>query len=163
MAYGTVGGHDILTIANGDPGLPFVSLIDVTDIVNRTYTGPFVTPGGFGYCAPVNRLANYNPGNPSSTPPAGANYPTCILGQIYYDGVGVEDSTVAVDGINDKNPQASLAPCPDQSTLVASGVSGYGVGPAGADVPCHHAPIVDANTGAFITNNGNRYDLASSA
>jgi len=154
MAYGTVGGHDILTIANGDPGLPFVSLIDVTDIVNRTYTAPFVTPGGFGYCAPVNRLANYNPGNPSSTPPAGANYPTCILGQIYYDGIGAEDSTVAVDGINDKNPQASLAPCPDQSTLVASGVSGYGVGPGGADVPCHHAPIVDANTGAFITNNG---------
>jgi len=154
MAYGTVGGHDILTIANGDPGLPFVSLIYVTDIVNRTYTAPFVTPGGFGYCAPVNRLANYNPGNPSSTPPAGANYPTCILGQIYYDGIGAEDSTVAVDGINDKNPQASLAPCPDQSTLVASGVSGYGVGPAGADVPCHHAPIVDANTGAFITNNG---------
>jgi hypothetical protein len=37
---------------------------------------------------------------------------------------------------------------------VASGVTGYGVGPDGADVPCHHAPIVDANTGAFITNNG---------
>ncbi len=154
MAYGTVGGHDILTIANGDPGLPFVTLIDVTDIVNRTYTAPFVTPGGFGYCAPANRLFNYNPGKPSTTPPTGANYPTCILGQIYYDGVGAEDSTVAVDGILNTNPNASATPCPDQSTFVASGVSGTGMGFGGADVPCHHAPIVDANTGAFITSNG---------
>jgi hypothetical protein len=155
MAYGTVGGHDILAIANGDPGLPFVSLIDVTDIVNRTYTGAsMVTPAGLGICAPVNPALNYNPGNPATVPPTGANYPTCILGQIYYDGVPAQDSTVAVDGINDLNPQASLTPCPDQSTLVASGVSGYGVGPGGADVPCHHAPIVDNNTGFFITNNG---------
>jgi hypothetical protein len=56
------------------------------------------------------------------------------------------------------------ASCPDPSTNVASGVSGTGVGVAGnavggtgagsVDVPCHHAPIVDFNTGRFITNNG---------
>ena len=146
MSYGTVGGHNILAISNGDPGLPLFTLIDVTDIVNRTYTGTMVTPAGLGICAPVNPALNYNPGNPANTPPTGANYPTCILGQIYYDGVGAEDSTVTVDGVNDTNPQASLTPCPDPSEAVASGVTGYGVGPDGADVPCHHAPIVDANT-----------------
>ena len=146
MSYGTVNGHDILTVSNGDPGLPLVSLIDVTDIVNRNYTTPII-PAGKGFCAPVNPLLNYNPGNPATTPPTGANYPTCILGQIYYDAAGVEDSTVAVDSANG-------FPCPDPSEAVASGVSGTGVGPGGTDVPCHHAPIVDANTGAFITNNG---------
>jgi hypothetical protein len=154
MSYGTVNGHDILLISNGDPALPYVTLIDVTDIVNRTYTAPFVTPAGLGYCAPTNPALNYNPGNPATTPPTGANYPTCILGQIYYDAVPAEDSTVAVDGINGTNPQASLTPCPDQSEAVASGVTGYGVGPGGADAPCHHAAIVDVNTGKFITNNG---------
>jgi hypothetical protein len=154
MSYGTVAGHDILLVTNGDPGLPFATLIDVTDIVNRTYTGTLVTPAGLGICAPVNPALNYNPGNPAATPPTGANYPTCILGQIYYDGVPSEDSTVSVDGVNDTNAQASLTPCPDPSEAVASGVTGYGVGPEGADVPCHHSPIVDYNTGAFISNNG---------
>lgn len=150
LSYGTVNGHDIVLITNGDPGLPFLTLIDVTDIVNRTYTGTLVTPAGLGICAPVNPALNYNPGNPATTPPTGANYPTCILGQIYYDNVATEDSTVPVDGINN----ASATPCPDPSEAVASGVTGYGVGVGGADVPCHHAPIVDVNTGAFITNNG---------
>jgi len=150
MAYGTVGGRDIVAVANGDPGLPFVTFVDVTDIVNRNPAG-----ASTGYCLPVNPAANYTPAsipaqasflNPKTgntqTFPAGPNFSTCILGQIYYDGVGAESSTVAVD-----------APCPVQSTSVSSGVSGTGVGPAGADVPCHHAPIVDNNTGFFITNN----------
>lgn len=154
LAYGTINGRDVVAITNGDPGLPFVTFIDVTDIVNRAYTGTLVIPAGMGICAPVNPALNYNPGNPATTPPTGANYPTCIIGQIYYDGVASVDSTVKVDGINDTNPQASLTPCPDPSEAVASGVSGYGVGVGGADVPCHHAPIVDINSGAFITNNG---------
>lgn len=147
LSYGTVNGHDLVLITNGDPALPFATLVDVTDLVNRTpATGTLVTPAGLGYCAPVNPNANYNPGNPATIPPTGANYPTCILGQIYYDAAAAEDSTVAVDVVN--------VPCPDPSEAVASGVSGIGVGPGGADVPCHHAPIVDVNTGAFITNNG---------
>jgi hypothetical protein len=161
MAYGTVSGRDIVTIANGDPGLPFVTLIDVTDIVNRNPTGLAT-----GYCLPVNPLANYTPASfPGFAPitgnggriqafPKGPNFPTCILGQIYYDGVPSQDSTVAVDGVLDTNPNASATPCPDSSTSVSSGVSGTGVGLGGADVPCHHAPIVDNNTGFFITNNG---------
>jgi hypothetical protein len=158
MAYGTVSGHDIVAVANGDPGLPFVTLVDITDIVNRNPAG--MTAGG--YCLPVNPAANYTPasipnqgtivgnGGRSQAFPAGPNFPTCILGQIYYDGVGAEDATVPVDD----GAQASGTPCPDNSTSVSSGVSGRGVGVAGANVPCHHAPIVDVNTGFFITNTG---------
>jgi hypothetical protein len=150
LSYGVVNGHDILVVTNGDPGLPFATFIDVTDIVNRTYAAPFVTPAGLGICAPVNPAANYNPGvfNFSTNTISGENYPTCIIGQIYYDGVATEQAGVSVDGIN----AASGTPCPDPSEAVASGVSGYGVGVGGADVPCHHAPIVDYNTGQFITN-----------
>lgn len=155
LAYGTVNGRDVVAISNGDPGLPFVTFVDVTDIVNRAYTGTLTTPAGLGICAPVDPTSNYNPGdpthaNPTTGVPAGTNYPTCILGQIYYDGVGAEDATVPVDGLIN----ASQTPCPDPSEAVASGVSGYGVGAGGANVPCHHAPIVDYNTGAFITNTG---------
>jgi hypothetical protein len=157
MAYGTVGGRDIIAVANGDPGLPFVSFVDITDMVNRTPSGATT-----GYCLPVNPAANYTPAsipaqasflNPKTgntqTFPAGPNYPTCILGQIYYDGVAAEDATVPVD---EATPGGG--PCPDASTSVSSGVSGTGVGPGGANVPCHHAPIVDNNTGFFITNTG---------
>ena len=147
MAYGTVGGHDILTIANGDPGLPFVTLIDVTDIVNRTFAPPFTTPGQ-GHCLPVNYPAyptngtaanNYTPTNPAA----------CILGQIYYDAANVQSSTAPVD--------TTGAACPDPSTSVPSGASG-GPFPLVATggtltIPCHHSAIVDQNTGAFITNN----------
>ena len=157
MAYGTVGGRDIVAVANGDPGLPFVSFVDITDMVNRAPSGATT-----GYCLPVNPASNYTPAsipaqasflNPKTgntqTFPAGPNYPTCILGQIYYDGVAAEDATVPVD---EATPNG--APCPDASTSVSSGVSGTGVGPGGANVPCHHAPIVDNNTGFFITNTG---------
>jgi hypothetical protein len=156
ISYGTVAGHDVLVVTNGDPALPFATFIDVTDIVNRTYTAPFVTPAGLGYCAPADPNSNYNPGAPTpppTGPPVGANYPMCIIGQIYYDGASPQSSTVPVDSANG-------FPCPDPSEAVASGVSGVYTpltGPlAGTTVtvPCHHAPIVNANTGAFVTNNG---------
>ena len=148
MAYGTVGGHDILTIANGDPSLPFVTLIDVTDIVNRTFTPPFTTPGQ-GHCLPVNYpkyptpgavAQNYTPTNP----------PACILGQIYYDGAAPIDSTVPLDTAN------GFA-CPDPSTSVPSGLAGtFTLAETGGTItlPCHHSAIVDANSGAFITSHG---------
>jgi len=147
MAYGVVNGHDIVAVANGDPGLPFVTFADITDIINRNPAG--MAAGG--YCLPVNPAANYTPASipaqgtitgshgHSQAFPAGPNYPTCILGQIYYDGVGAEDATVPVDDA----AQLSATPCPDASTSVSSGVSGTGVGVAGANVPCHHSPIVD--------------------
>ena len=158
MAYGTVSGHNILAVINGDPGLPFVTLVDVTDIVGRNYAKPIV-PAGLGICAPVTPDANYNPGLPTA-PPSGTNYPNCILGQIYYDGVGQESASVQVDDAGGP----SGTPCPDMSENVASGVSGTGVGIAGnavggngtgsVNVPCHHGPIVNVNTGFFITNTG---------
>src|SRR6516225_6690737 len=161
MAYGTVGGHDILTIANGDPSLPLVTFVDVTDIVNRAASG-----AATGYCLPVNPAANYTPasipaqgkivgnGGRSQVFPRGPNFPTCILGQIYYDGVGGEDGTVAVDDGSTAVTAGAGGPCTDPSTSVSSGVTGRAVGIGGADVPCHHGPIVDSNTGFFITNTG---------
>jgi hypothetical protein len=138
MSYGVVNGRSILLVANGDPGLPFITLIDVTAIINR----PAGTPAS-GFCLPVNPGAPYGP----------TNFPTCIIGQIYYDGASPISSTVAVDSAN------GFA-CPDPSLAfvggapVPSGVSGTGAGAGGADVPCHHSAIVDQNTGAFITSNG---------
>jgi len=179
MAYGVVSGHSIVAVINGDPGLPLVTLIDVTDVVNHTNT---VTPAGGGHCLPVNPLMNYNPGvlDIATTNATGVytflagasavpNYPTCILGQIYYDGTGAESANIQVDNgvlapAGPGSPAGTSTPCPDPSENVASGVSGTGVGIAGnavggtgagsVNVPCHHAPIVDVNAGTFITNNG---------
>ena len=103
----------ILFVTNGDPGLPFATLIDMSAVVART-----------GNCLPV------TPGNPYGP----TNFPTCILGQIYYDGVAPLNNSVAVD--------SGSGPCPDPSTSAPSGVSGTGVGAGGKNVPCHHGPVV---------------------
>jgi hypothetical protein len=110
----------ILLVANGDPGFPFVTLIDMSAVVART-----------GNCLPVSPAAPYGP----------TNFPTCVLGQIYYDGAGNNISTVAVDN------QPGF-PCPDPSTTAPSGVSGTGVGAGGKNVPCHHGPVV-TSAGVF--------------
>jgi hypothetical protein len=112
----------ILLVANGDPGFPFVTLIDMSAVVART-----------GHCLPVNPTAPYGP----------TNFPTCILGQIYYDGAPVNNSAVAVD-----DQTAAGFPCPDPSTTAPSGVSGTGVGAGGKNVPCHHGPIL-TSAGVF--------------
>lgn len=159
LTYGTVGGHDILAITNGDPGLPFITFIDVTDIVNRTNVPPFTLAGGygpagggFGHCLPISYPAYNVVGTVADNYVPGVNPPACIIGQIYYDGVSPQSADVPVDTIG--------GPCPDPSEAVPSGVSGTYVpvtGPlAGSTVtiPCHHAPIVNANTGAFVTSTG---------
>jgi hypothetical protein len=110
----------ILLVANGDPGFPFATLIDMSAVVART-----------GHCLPVNPTAPYGP----------TNFPTCILGQIYYDGAPVNNGNVAVDN------QTGF-PCPDPSTTAPSGVSGTGVGAGGKNVPCHHGPIL-TSAGVF--------------
>jgi YVTN family beta-propeller protein len=106
----------ILLVANGDPGFPFVTLIDMSAVVART-----------GHCLPVNPAAPYGP----------TNFPTCVLGQIYYDGAPVNNGAVAVD-----DQTGAGFPCPDPSTPAPSGVSGTGVGAGGKNVPCHHGPIL---------------------
>src|ERR1700728_3895801 len=76
--------HYLVAIINGDPGLPFVSIIDVTGIVTRTGTP------AQQHCLPYSQLTNiaatnpFSPGGPGST--FEANYASCIVGQIYYDG-----------------------------------------------------------------------------
>lgn len=157
----------LVTIINGDPGLPFVTIIDATSIVNGT-----------GNCLPVNSGAPYSPGGPNTTFPQ--NLATCILGQIYYDGAPANNVNVTVDDGNNGagDPNAGFN-CPDPSlqfadfTPVPSGASGRGVGIDGADVPCHHGGFIPAfgsteiapaglggmafnpNNGHFLLTNGN--------
>ncbi len=125
----------ILLVANGDPGLPFITLIDMSGVITGALSGTG-TPQA-QHCLPVNNANPYSP----------TNFPTCILGQIYWDGAGGNNIGVTVD--------SAPAPCPDPSlafsdgTPVPSGVSGTGVGAAGANVPCHHGPILANNTGQY--------------
>jgi len=117
----------ILLVANGDPGFPFVTLIDMSHVVSRTGTV------SQQHCLPVSPAAPYGP----------TNFPTCILGQIYYDGAPVNNGGVAVD-----DQTGAGFPCPDPSTPSPSGVSGTGVGAGGKNVPCHHGPII-TSAGVF--------------
>jgi hypothetical protein len=155
MSIGVVGGKTILLVTNGDPGFPFATLIDVTNIV--TPTGAYTAD----HCLPFANQTAYGPalvgsGQGNNTPTGGLiNPPTCILGQIYYDGAPVNNAAVTVD-----DQTAAGFPCPDPSTTALSGVSGHGsLGPPpppggvvnilGPDIACHHGPIIDKNTGAF--------------
>jgi len=159
MSIGVVNGRTLLLVTNGDPGFPFATIADVTNIVHPT--GTFTAD----HCLPFVPQTAYGPpvvttggvvGQGSTAPAAGLiNPPTCILGQVYYDGAGINNSGVAVD-----DQTASGFPCPDPSTTVLSGVSGHGsLGPPpppggvvnvlGPDIPCHHGPIIDKTTGIF--------------
>jgi hypothetical protein len=171
--------HDLLMVINGDPGLPFTTIFDITNVIGHG-TG---TPSQQQlHCLPVNPNAPYSPGGPMSSFPA--NYASCILGQIYYDGApAIENNVVIDDGNNGAgDPNAGFL-CPDPSLqfagipgtpgpAVPSGASGHGVGVAGADVPCHRAALVPTGgtevalaglgamvyfpqTGHFLLTNGN--------
>ena len=170
LAYDPV--HQVLAVIDGDPGLPFVTLIDVSNIVNKTGTP------SQQHCLPIDATTPYGPfpapplpmpypsqGLLSSpvTPAAGASFnpPSCIIGQIYYDGAGGNasgglglTSTVPVDTVG------GTFPCPDPSNpqtfggvsgSVNSGIPGVGVTPSGTPytIPCHHGPIVDMTLGTF--------------
>jgi hypothetical protein len=127
----------ILAVINGDPGLPYITFIDVSGINARTSN-----------CQP------FIPGTPYGPPLGNAlgiiNNPTCILGQIYYDGAPQNNTGVPVDniGLNLANGFA----CPDPSNPeVNSGMSGP-VGYVTGQVPCHHGPIIDIATGNYDPN-----------
>jgi hypothetical protein len=175
--------HQVLAIINGDPGLPFITFLDLTSVMSKTGTaqqqhclpidqtypyGPY--PAGF-------TLAQYTAGTyPSQgfsqttvTPAAGASFnpPSCVIGQIYYDGAGGAASGglglsagVPVDNVG------ATFPCPDPSnpqtfsgvsgSAAASMIPGIGITPATGTlytIPCHHGPILDYTTGAFTTAN----------
>lgn len=159
MSLGVVNGHTLLLVANGDPGFPFVTIADVTNIVKPTgvFTAdhclPFLNQTAYG---PPVVTTNGTVGQGSTAPATGLiNPPTCILGQIYYDGAPANN---AAPGVDDQT--AAGFPCPDPSTPALSGVSGHGtlgappptggvVNVFGPDIPCHHGPIIDKTTGAF--------------
>jgi hypothetical protein len=142
----------LLAIINGDPGLPFVSIVDVTGIVTRSTNpqaahclpyAPFTTAGS---------QAPYSPGGPMSTFPA--NYSSCILGQIYYDGAAQNDDTVLIDdgganavgGFSCPDPSLQFGGAPGTpGPAVPSGASGHAAG-FNPDVACHHGPQLTATT-----------------
>lgn len=133
----------IVAIINGDPGLPFITFIDVSGLVSRPVTNnclPFAptTPYGPPYGNPLGLI------NPSS----------CILGQIYYDGASQNNIDVPVDNIGLN--AANGFNCPDPSNPeVQSGVSGTpGVNLVSTStshvIPCHHGPLLTA-TGSYCS------------
>ena len=148
----------LVAIINGDPGLPFVSIIDVTGVVTRSSNeqlahclpyAPFTTSG---------TQAPFSPGGPVSS--FAANYSVCVLGQIYYDGAAQNDTTVFIDDGGANGPVSSPAfPCPDPSLqfagtspgvpgpAVPSGASGHASG-FNPDIPCHHGPQLTVTTTA---------------
>jgi len=132
----------ILAVINGDPGLPYITFIDVSGINARTSN-----------CLPVDPTTPYGPPFANALGPI--NPPSCILGQIYYDGAPQNNANVQVDDVGLNGPAGFI--CPDPSNpQVNSGVSGappYIVGTA--SIPCHHGPILTA-AGAFCnqTNPG---------
>ena len=193
MAYDPT--HKVLAVINGDPGLPFVTFIDMSGVVNRTSHCLPVNPAlAYGPYASGFTLADYAAGNypfqgsgtaipqPSTNLDPGLggtsfNPPSCIIGQIYYDGAGGLNSggSGAAFGLNPGVPVDTVAatfPCPDPSNPhVFSGVSGgaannnlglpglSGVLPFNSGtytIPCHHGPLIDQTLGTFCnqTNPG---------
>jgi hypothetical protein len=209
--------HQVLAVINGDPGLPFITFIDMTNIISKTGTlqqqhclplvpylayGPYpagyspafnattgtvgsypypgVGPGVFGYPLQGSGTGIIGIGtggnglpypSPSLDPSVGGSFnpPSCIVGQIYYDGPGGPGAPLNVSatggvGVSVDTVGATF-PCPDPSSVhVFSGVSGsvddgvatvgypgFGVLPTGGNyvIPCHHGPILNQTTGAF--------------
>jgi hypothetical protein len=136
MAYDSK--DKILGIINGDPGLPFITFIDMSGLVARPVTNN---------CLPVVPTLPYGPPLGNALGPI--NPSTCILGQIYYDGAPQNNINVPVDS-GGLNATAGF-PCPDPSNpQINSGASGtppYITGTA--SIPCHHGPIIDIATGNY--------------
>lgn len=154
----------LFAVINGDPGLPFVTIVDATGIVTRSGTP------AQQHCLPYSQLTNIaatdpyspgistfvsGPGGNTITTTFTANFASCILGQIYYDGAFQNDDTVLIDdaGANAAGP----FPCPDPSlqffsstpgvvgASVPSGASGHAAG-FNPDVACHHGPQLTITT-----------------
>ena len=151
MSIGVVNGTTLLLVANGDPGFPFITIADVSNIVKPT--GTFTAD----HCLPFANQTPYGPplvgnGQGNTAPAAGPiNPPTCILGQIYYDGAAANNSSVPIDDTG-LNGTAGFI-CPDPSTTALSGMSGHGAGVniLGPDRPCHHGPMLNPN-GTFCAS-----------
>ena len=142
----------ILAVINGDPGLPFITFINVAGLVTRPVTDN---------CLPIQPTTPFGPPLGNALGPI--NPSSCIIGQIYYDGAGGLASSTTNPGAFGLNPNTPVDtvqdtfPCPDASNpQVNSGVSGNNgylvnnpVTGLPATVPCHHGPIIDVNVGTF--------------
>ena len=82
---------------------PFVSIVDVTGVVTRTGTDAQQHCLAYSQVVDPTSQAPFSPGistyvtTPGGTPITTlfpANYDSCILGQIYYDGAAQNDDTV---------------------------------------------------------------------
>jgi hypothetical protein len=148
--------HYLVAIINGDPGLPFVSIVDVTGIVQRSSNNQLGHCLAYAPFTTKNNQPPFSPGGPVSTFPA--NYASCIVGQIYYDAAAQNDITSFIDDGGANGPVASPAfPCPDPSLQffgtapgvpgppVPSGASGHAAG-FNPDIACHHGPQLKAST-----------------
>jgi hypothetical protein len=131
----------IVAIINGDPGLPFITFIDVSGLVTRPNTSN---------CLPVVPTLPYGPPLGNALGPI--NPSTCILGQIYYDGAPQNNTGVPVDDVLLNGANGFI--CPDPSNpQVNSGVSGAPPYITGTNpIPCHHGPIIDIATGNYDPN-----------
>ncbi len=143
---------NVLLVDNGDPGQPFVSVIDVSGVLGKNPSAP-----GGAHCYPANPNLPYNNnqvvnGAGGMSPGPGNNEPLCVLGQIYYDGFATNS-----------NENDGGAPCPFPS----SGFADKTPVPSGlVTVPCIHDDIAPAglggsmnfvgtNAGLFLTANPN--------
>ena len=114
----------LLMVANSDPGIPFVTLIDVSGVVDRKT-----------HCLPVDPNKPYGPKNP----------PTCVQGQIYFDGMDDHADKLIDDSMD--------APCPAPSTSLPDG-SPTPTGISGPNTSCHHGAIAPAGIGGLAYNPG---------
>jgi hypothetical protein len=128
----------IIGIIDGDPGLPYITFIDVSGLVTRPNTTN---------CLPVVPTLPFGPPLGNALGPI--NPSTCILGQIYYDGAPQNNTDVPVDNILLNGANGFV--CPDPSNpQVNSGVSGAPPYITGTkSIPCHHGPIIDNATGKY--------------
>jgi len=160
--------HNVLAIINGDPGLPFITFINMANI-KTTHCLPIDSTLPYGPYPAGYNAATYPFQGTSQTivsPAAGASFnpPSCILGQIYYDGGGGLNSGGA--GLTPTAPVDTVGatfPCPDPSNPQTFGgvsgsaadaalVPGIGTTPSGTayTIPCHHGPLLDQTSGVFF-------------
>lgn len=186
MAIGTVkdptgAAHQVLAVINGDPGLPFITFLDMTNVLSKTGTTQEqhclpIDPGfAYGPYPPGFNPATYGPGGPYPlqatsttplTPTAGATFnpPSCVIGQIFYDGAGgtINKVQVGLTGTVPVDNVSSNFACPDPTnpqtfagvsgSAAASMVPGVGITPATGTlytIPCHHAPIISYVNGTY--------------
>jgi|HubBroStandDraft_2_1064218.scaffolds.fasta_scaffold26733_2 hypothetical protein len=138
--------HFLFLVINGDPGLPFATIVDATGIVTKSGTLsqqhclPYKTVAPGPGVAPI----PYSPGSAAFP----ANYSSCILGQIYYDGAAQNDTSVVIDDQDANCPDPTLqfnGPAPGvPGPPVPSGASGHAAG-FNPDVACHHGPMLKAS------------------